>query len=116
MSEKKLQCSRVIENFFPQDAIENLVHKECESKIIDAFLDYIEYGKEYIISTKIVQDDWADGFGTKYTYSLKFDELVRCRDCKHARKTDAGMNCDRHILCARFNPDGFCAWGVRRES
>lgn len=42
-------------------------------------------------------------------------EIVRCRDCKHARKTDAGMDCDRHILCARFKPDGFCAWGERRE-
>ena len=45
-------------------------------------------------------------------------EVVRCRDCKYARKTDktdAGMDCDRHILCARFNPDGFCAWAEKQE-
>lgn len=41
--------------------------------------------------------------------------IVRCRDCKHARKTDAGMDCDRHILCARFKPDGFCSWGERKR-
>lgn len=41
----------------------------------------------------------------------KLPEIVRCRDCRYARKTDAGMDCGRHILCARFKPDGFCAWG-----
>lgn len=109
MSEKKLRCSRYIENFNPPCLIEKLVHKVCES-VADAFLGQIEYGKDYIINTELVKDDWADGFGTKYTYNIKFDELVRCRDCE---KCNVGW-------CLHFNnivkPDGFCSWGERRES
>ena len=45
----------------------------------------------------------------------EYVKVVRCKNCKYARKTDAGMDCDRHILCARFNPNGFCAWGERQE-
>ena len=82
MSEKKLCCSRYIENFNPPYLIEKLVHKVCES-VADAFLSQIEYGKDYVIRTELAKEDWADGFGTKYTYNLKFDELVRCRDCKY---------------------------------
>lgn len=109
MSEKKLRCSRYIENFNPPNLTEKLVHKVCES-VADAFLGQIEYGKDYVINTELVKEDWADGFGTKYTYNLKFDELVRCRDC---RKCNIGW-------CLHFKnvvkPDGFCAWGVRKVS
>ena len=109
MSEKKLQCSRYIENFNPPYLIEELVHKVCES-VADAFLGQIEYGKDYVISTELVKDDWADGFGTKYTYNLEFDELVRCMDCKHY---GLGRRCD---WSWRFvKPDGFCAWGERAD-
>lgn len=81
MCEKNLSCSRYIENFNPPNLIEKLEHKVCES-VVDAFLAQIEYGKDYVIRTELVKEDWADGFGTKYTYSLKFDELdVSGRTC-----------------------------------
>ena len=112
MSEKKLSCSRCIENFNSPYPTENLVHKVCES-VADAFLGQIEYGKDYVISTKLIKEDWADGFGTKYTYNLKFDEIVRCRDCRYC------MNYWKCDYCDYFkkvvnDPDGFCAWGERK--
>lgn len=118
MSEKKLHCSRYIENFNPPYLIEKLVHKVCES-VADAFLGQIEYGKDYVINTKLVKDDWADGFGTKYTYILGFDELVRCRDCEHydPHCTDDGVcflpDGDGDFARWEVTPDGFCAWGER---
>lgn len=118
MSEKKLHCSRYIENFNPPHLIEKLVHKVCES-VADAFLCQIEYGKDYVVSTELVKEDWADGFGTKYTYNLKFDELVLCRDCKHFdEETSLCMVPDDDGDYARWmvDADGFCKWGERRES
>lgn len=56
------------------------------------------------------------------------EELARCRDCKHYRFKDRShiFNDDRHndSYCLRFvdgkrmevEPDGFCAWGERRQS
>lgn len=115
MSEKKLQRSQCIENFNPPYLIEKLVHKVCES-VADAFLGQIEYGKDYVINTELVKEDWADGFGTKYTYNLKFDELVRCRDCVYYNAEDAG--CMQFVLASHNllhikNDEGFCAWGER---
>lgn len=117
MSEKKLYCSRIIENFNPPDFTEKRVHKVCESAA-DAFLGQIEYGRDYIVSTDLVKEDWADGFGTKYTYNLKFDELVRCRDCKHYEKHGSFAMCmlpdgDGDYACWIVEPDGFCAWGEK---
>lgn len=114
MSEKKLRCSRCIENFNPPDFTKKLVHKVCES-VADAFLGQIEYGKDYVINTELVKEDWADGFGTKYTYNLKFDELVRCRDCRFYKRGDDGWWCLRSISTKSNHPDGYCAWGERRE-
>lgn len=114
MSEKKLRCSRYIENFNPPYLIEKLVHKVCES-VADAFLGQIEYDKDYVINTELVKEDWADGFGTKYTYNLKFDELVRCRDCKYY--DDFLTSCEWWGAYERLaEPDGFCKWGVRRDA
>lgn len=113
MSEKKLRCSRYIENFNPPYLIEKLVHKVCES-VADAFLGQIEYGKDYVINTKLVKDDWADGLGTKYTYILKFDELVRCGDCEHHHDGEClltdGMGDFKRWL---VDDDDYCSDGER---
>ncbi len=115
MSEKKLHCSRYIGNFNPPDLTKKLVHKVCES-VADVFLGQIEYGRDYVISTELVKEDWADGFGTKYTYYLSFEPLVRCRDCYFADEIEGGYWCDRSD-CGKehVTPNGFCAWGERRE-
>lgn len=53
------------------------------------------------------------GFGWKIK-----ETIVRCRDCNHYDKNDAG--CMRFVVTSNkllhLNyPDGFCAWGERRE-
>ena len=46
--------------------------------------------------------------------------VVRCRDCKHYEEIDEMFGFDN--TCKWWaeqpvvEPDGFCAWGVRRES
>lgn len=58
------------------------------------------------------------------------EEIVRCRDCKNAFRLDEGwaidfLNCIRYSQWDYYDdeqgmwlvePDGFCAWGRRRES
>jgi len=45
-------------------------------------------------------------------------ELVRCRDCEYLKPRDE--ECGGRNWCKRMSfevtPDGFCAWGERRES
>lgn len=46
------------------------------------------------------------------------EEVVRCRDCAHAH--EGARYCDRFTGCGLSDfvdvkPDGFCAWGERRE-
>lgn len=42
------------------------------------------------------------------------EEVVRCGDCKHHKTGDAGSYCCKSITTL-YNPDGFCAWGERRD-
>lgn len=49
------------------------------------------------------------------------EEIVRCRDCAHSWKD--GTSCNYFsdfdgglIIPAIVEPDGFCAWGRKRES
>ena len=49
-------------------------------------------------------------------------EIVRCRDCDYRRRHWNGHvpNFKSHFFCAytgghEVKPDGFCAWGVRRD-
>lgn len=121
MSEKALRCSRYAESFLPPPLLDKVV-LGIQHSVVDAFLGEIEYGKDYILSTELVKEDWADGFGTKYTYFLKFDEIVRCRDCKHYYEVDEyhpqgnyEMRCCKYFdtFNDEVKPDGFCAWGER---
>jgi hypothetical protein len=59
--------------------------------------------------------------------SLPREEIVRCRDCKYMFDwaydrmlckmwADGGMDDDaKNVLYPTVEPDGFCAWGKRRE-
>lgn len=60
-------------------------------------------------------------------YGTLHEEIVRCRDCKHMHRVRSwlGMDVDECWLHAdresgalgkeRTEPNGFCAWGVRKE-
>lgn len=56
-------------------------------------------------------------------------EIIRCRDCKHARNDESGnLRCNGYLVAPwdYYNdepsdgeivePDGFCKWGERREA
>lgn len=57
--------------------------------------------------------DATDHYGTLH------EEIVRCRDCKHAN--DDCSVCYRYgeigddVYYPRIEPDGFCAWACRKE-
>lgn len=47
---------------------------------------------------------------------VPMSELVRCRDCKHVVDELTYLSCHRssgEYFCVM--PDGFCAWGIRKE-
>jgi len=51
------------------------------------------------------------------------EEVVRCRDCEHYREHEWVIATDVSDVChfwhgepTKVAPDGFCAWGKRRES
>lgn len=54
--------------------------------------------------------------GSPFSHPFR-EEIVRCRDCKHGYKDV----CERPIwddgewACIPIEPDGFCAWAVRRD-
>ena len=61
--------------------------------------EYIVEGRNIIISRQGKTPHWT--------------EIVRCRDCKHYTTNIHGSYCKKSITTLS-NPDGFCAWGVRK--
>ena len=55
----------------------------------------------------------VDGWVRKLTDA----RIVRCRDCKHSFEEGSGyLYCGRRPgHCFETGPNGFCAWGVRKE-
>ena len=61
-------------------------------------------------------------------YLARAGEIVRCRDCKYMFDwaydrmlckmwADGGMDDDaKNVLYPTVKPDGFCAWGERRDA
>lgn len=77
----------------------------------------IKTGREYVGYI----DPWTD------EERLSDEEVVRCRDCEHARhyhhiymgkrSSIEEWYCQWHSNAegaSEIEPDGFCAWGVRR--
>lgn len=63
---------------------------------------------EYIYDTSIE---------ATFLHEQKREEIVRCRDCKWMSKDTVHYKaCYRlHAIEFMVEPDGFCAWGERRE-
>lgn len=80
-----------------------------------------EYVMEY--------DGWADGIPIgEYLkvrdamHARKREEVVRCRDCKRYSEHEWITATDVSDVChfwhgepTKVEPDGFCAWGERKE-
>ena len=77
---------------------------------------------EYIIGISAEVIERAKN-GEKILVTPKLTEVVRCRDCKHyeqraeVRKQTFTVSsepwCNKLVKCVE--PDGFCAWGVRKD-
>ena len=62
---------------------------------------------EYVYATDGHKGHWLTG-----------EEIVRCRDCKEYRDCDATCHAwqwHNWETAIEVEPDGFCAWGARRE-
>lgn len=46
----------------------------------------------------------------------RMGDLVRCRDCKHYTEDEAEYYHYCGSWCEQVEPDGFCAWGERRDA
>lgn len=80
-----------------------------------------EYVMEY--------DGWAEGIPVgEYLkvrdamHARKREEVVRCRDCEHYSEHEWVFATDVSDVChfwhgkpTKVAPDGFCAWGKRKE-
>lgn len=64
---------------------------------------------EYIIKTA----DWAIDYKGESLFK-DCEEIVRCRDCVF-HNNHYGDECERVYDDFDVNPDGFCAWGKRKE-
>lgn len=80
---------------------------------------------EYIVDTFGIVQDFADLHGDMSTplyqaimdvmLSRQHEEIVRCRDCIGLVETWDGWECERSSgEYHRAEPDGFCAWAVKR--
>ena len=43
-------------------------------------------------------------------------DLVRCKECKHWRNTDAEKIPTASIACGNMHADDFCSYGERKEN
>ena len=44
------------------------------------------------------------------------EEIVRCRDCRHYTEDEMEYYHYCGSWCEQVEPDGFCAWGERRDA
>lgn len=74
--------------------------------------------REYVGCKSIEAVNYDGDGNTLYNMWVTDEEIVRCRDCKHAspHPTLAGMlDCLRFVAWSYVvEPDGFCKWGERR--
>lgn len=71
---------------------------------------------EYIVELNPYPTFKEDGFSVRCDdWLIQREEIIRCRDCVYNAKDADG-------ICYRFDhehfnqPDGFCAWGKRKEA
>ena len=65
------------------------------------------------MSERIIEVEY-DTFNGTFTQK-RHEEIVRCRDCKFCMIYWGADYCD-YFSHVTNDPDGFCAWGERRDA
>ena len=84
------------------------------SRYIDA--DALKYYGNHI------GDEYEDYFHeTQWVYRSQIDnapsiDIVRCKECKHWRNTDAEKIPTASIACGNMHPDDFCSYGQKERA
>ena len=71
----------------------------------------IEIPDEYFASYDAERDMY---YPDERDSAMRITPIVRCRDCKYFTTNIHGSYCTKSITTL-YSPDGFCAWGERRE-
>lgn len=75
-------------------------------------------GRKVIVEPECLKDSPISG---TYRIELTDEEIIRCRDCKNARRTIDGkvkwcaVDHDEDEFYLNVIDDGFCAWAERSE-
>ena len=96
------------------DDMYRTIEDHIKRQAVGTLLDQIKNGHIYSIAPYERISPWQGDENTaRWEYGLKVAELVYCRNCKH-------YTADDWDICTLWDesvePDGFCAWGKRRES
>ena len=83
--------------------------------------EYIISSEQFERSIEAIAHDSSIPITEVYVSNVKLPEIVRCRDCKHYKawvlaRPQNGGDCRLNKNEVDVMPDGFCAWGERRES
>lgn len=72
---------------------------------------------EYIVKTDGEYGMYRNGlFVLEDEYmAVPAEPLIRCRDCKHYTEDEMEYYQYCNKWCEQVEPDGFCAWGERRD-
>lgn len=72
---------------------------------------------EYVVENPItIEGETESGKVTRYPTAIR-EEVIRCRDCVHWRKPNdyERSKCTGAMAFVEPTPEGFCAWGKRKE-
>ena len=71
---------------------------------------------EEFVGRRVIKIADCDGNGDHlYSQWLTREPIVRCRDCIGSVDDGISFRCETFIANGE-DPDGFCAWGERRET
>ncbi len=65
--------------------------------------------------------EYRPTYADRWSACKRMGDLVRCRDCKRFAVDQSDHEYRSDWWCHRWNtdmvkPDGYCAWGVRRDA
>lgn len=74
--------------------------------------------REEYVGVRVIDHVTSDG--PHWSQWLTEEPIVRCRDCERFAKDDSDHDYRSGWWCKRWNtdmvkPNGFCAWGERRD-